>query len=87
MTTKAIEAFYDETMRPFLQEHAADMLIPNDEQIEAGVECPSSGILTGYVIVCEWVGTDGDSWVSYGRPSQQAPWRTRGFLAEHLADL
>ena len=71
----------------WIQGRSGEFLAQDDHQEEAGQETPSTGILTGFTIVCEWVGDDGEKWLTYHRKNGQAVWLTRGLHAEALTDL
>lgn len=74
----------DELGRMF-QERSGTFLAPDDDDDEA--ELPSTGLLVGWCLVCEWAGDDGKRWLSYHRNNGQPTWATRGLLGEALADL
>ena len=47
-----------------------------------GSPIPVSGsMLNGYVLICEWMGTDGDYWLTQHHMPGQPYWRTLGYLA------
>jgi thiamine kinase-like enzyme len=76
-----------EELAEWVQERAEDFLQTDDHLEEEEVETPDSGVLLGFFITCEWVGTDGGKWLTYHRPRDQAVWATRGLLSEALHDL
>ena len=86
MSSDDHKALSDELHEVF-QERSADFLGPDDHLEDEGRETPATGFLTGFVLVCEWVGDDGEKWVTYHREPKQAIWLTRGLLSEALIDL
>lgn len=72
-------------LREYFQAHAEEFLeYTGDDEPEA---LPETGVLTGYALVCSWIGDDGQHWITYLRPKDQPLWATRGLLAEALHDL
>lgn len=70
------------------QERAPDFLAPNDDpELDEDQTPPEGGVLTGWFLVAEWVGADGDAWISYHRAPDQPAWRSRGLLGEAISDL
>lgn len=46
-------------------------------------DAPGGGVLVGWVLVAEWMGTDGERWLS--RLAMDLPsWQVRGYLNEAL---
>ena len=70
-----------------IQERNGAFLTRNDEMDDEDVETPTAGVLTGWFLVCQWVGDDGGKWLSYHSDNNAATWETRGLLSEALSDL
>ena len=69
----------------YFQSRAADFFMPEDE--DGDREIPETGVLCGWVLVAEWMGDDGERWMTTNRPPAQAMWLTRGLLSEAIGDL
>jgi len=72
-----------EKIRGTLQELDIDLFTPGDSEEDP----PEGGVLTGFYLVCEWVGNDGKYWITYCRHPDQTQWRSRGLLEEAITDL
>lgn len=84
MSTEDINSFTRE-LQDYFQSRAEDFFSDYDDD-DQGHEV-QTGVLTGYVLVCGWMGDDGGSWITYHRPKGQPIWLSRGFLSEALHDL
>jgi hypothetical protein len=53
-------------------------------RIEAALEAedlaPAPGVLVGYLILTEWVSSDGDTYLVESHPEGQTFWRTLGYV-------
>lgn len=47
---------------------------------------PGRGVLTGFVLVAEWAGDDGEMWLTTTRPDSQPYWRSNGMLAAAIQE-
>ena len=74
-----------EKMRETLQGLDQDLFSRTDDS--ADKEPPDGGVLTGFYLVCEWMGNDGKHWITYTRHPDQTQWRSRGLLEEAITDL
>ena len=74
-----------ETLQEFLQTISAEALSVDGKEVEE--EPPDTGILVGWAITCEWMGSDGERWVTYGRGSETSRAYAKGLLMDHLDAL
>lgn len=74
-----------EKVRETLQGFDADLFTRSDDTAED--EIPDGGVLTGFYLVCEWMGNDGKHWITYTRHPDQTQWWSRGLLEEAITDL
>ncbi len=52
---------------------------------EAGPEITRPGsLLTGWVLICEWMDDEGERWLSKGHCASTAPWQAEGMLHRGL---
>lgn len=82
--TEALDQFTQSLHEDF-QARADEFFIPSDHEDQE--DTPDTGILTGWMLVCAWQGTDGEKWLTYHRQPGAASWETRGLLTEALTDL
>lgn len=57
------------------------------EEMSPTVGAAEAAVCTGYILVAEWSDLDGKTWMTQNGAHKQPAWRTRGLLAEALADL
>jgi hypothetical protein len=57
--------------------HAALQSISQDEM-------PAGAVLTGWVLVSEWMDTDGERWLTKGHSASKAEWEAAGMHHEAL---
>lgn len=58
-----------------------------DSLIAMGGDYPDRAVLTGWALVAEWAGDDGDLWLTNTSPAGQPHWRTCGMLNESAASV
>jgi hypothetical protein len=48
--------------------------------IEAEDLAPAPGVLVGYLLLTEWVSSDGDTYLVESHPEEQTFWRSLGYI-------
>ncbi len=64
----------------FTRRLSAAIEAERDEMIAFGGDYPEHAVLTGWALVAEWAGDDGQAWLTQTQPAGQAYWRTLGML-------
>lgn len=54
------------------------------EALQKNLPRGEDAILTGWVLVAEWIDHDGEQWLSKGHAAGTAPWTAAGMLHEAL---
>lgn len=52
-----------------------------------GAPWREGAVLTGWVVITEWMDTDGEKWLSFNRAEATAPWAAKGMCWEALHNL
>lgn len=45
-----------------------------------------NAVLTGWVVVAEWIDVEGERWLSFARSASTPSWTARGMIHEVLSD-
>lgn len=53
-------------------------MVGNATPLDPELELPPEALLTGWVLVCEWVGSDGEPYMTSTNASGQPIWKTAG---------
>lgn len=54
-----------------------------DEAIQSSSTVPGA-MLTGWVVISEWMDASGQRWLSKGHAASKAPWEANGMMHEAL---